>query len=304
MKKLRLGLLVAVLSVLGAFGHAKDSPQIVVWPEQGPPVLRFTFGKFREVGSLGSERTYVTDTTVENLWGHPIPNANFALYLYDKNKSRIGQANITVSNVAPGETVKFQTTVASSGPPATLSVVATYIPKELGPVAPAKVVSIAVNTVPQGATAKLDGVEVGTTPKIVRVAVGKHVLEFSKEGFNAGKFPFEIGPDDASGGSVSYELGTSAHDTIELRDGSVLSGDLVSVTAMDIVVRVGGKDQTYDRNAVKRILLVQREHVESSRNQRRPIRDPPSPRLVTSSVPILLVILITLRYTEFERTFE
>ncbi len=51
------------------------------------------------------------------------------------------------------------------------------------------------------------------------------MLEFSKEGFNPGRFPLEITADDASGGSVSYELGASAHDTVELRDGSILSGD-------------------------------------------------------------------------------
>ena len=107
--------------------------------------------------------------------------------------------------------------------------------------------------------AKLDGVDVGTTPKIVQVSVGKHLLEFSKEGFNSGKFPFEMGPDDASGGSVSFELGTSAHDTIELRDGSVLSGDLVSVSGMEVVIKVGGADQRLNRNQVKRILLVERD---------------------------------------------
>jgi hypothetical protein len=118
-----------------------------------------------------------------------------------------------------------------------------------------------VNTVPQGAVAKLDRVEIGTTPKMAQVAVGKHMLEFSKGGFNSGKFPFEMGPDDVSGGSVSFELGTSAHDTIELRDGSVLSGELVSVSGMEIVIKVGGSDQRLNRNQVKRILLVEREAV-------------------------------------------
>jgi hypothetical protein len=241
---------------------AKDAPpQVVVWPETGTPVVRFTFGKFKEIASVGGERTIAIDTTAENLWTKPIPDANFTLYLFDKNKVRIGQATMTLSNVAPGETVKFQTTVASSGSPASLSVAARYLPKGLGPAEPPKVISITVNTVPQGATARLDGEEVGITPKIVQVAVGKHVFEFSKEGFNPGKFPFEIGPDDASGGSVSFELGTSAHDTIELRDGTVLSGDLVSVSGMDIVVKVGGSDQKIDRNQVKRIMFVQRQPV-------------------------------------------
>jgi hypothetical protein len=120
-------------------------------------------------------------------------------------------------------------------------------------------VSITVNTVPQGAVATLDGVEVGITPKILQIAVGKHTLAFSKEGFNPGKFPFETGPDDASGGSISFELGTSAHDTIELRDGTVLSGDLQSVSAAEVLIRAGGKDLSYDRNQVKTIVMVERE---------------------------------------------
>jgi hypothetical protein len=96
------------------------------------------------------------------------------------------------------------------------------------------------------------------------VGVGKHVLEFSRAGFNPGKFPFEIGPDDASGGSVSFELGTSAHDTIELRDGSVLTGDVISVAGMEIVIKVGGTDQRMNRNQVKRILLVEREEPQTT----------------------------------------
>jgi hypothetical protein len=248
--------LLAFLSV----ALAKDQPfQVIVWPEKGDPVLRLTFGKFKEVGSVGSERTYITDTTAENLWSKRIPEASFALYVYDKNKVRIAEANVSVSNVAPGEAIKFQTTIASSGPPASLSVTPRYLPKELAPASPPRTVSFTINTVPQGANAKLDGQGIGITPKIARIAVGKHVLDFTKEGFNPGKFPFEIGPDDASGGSVSFELGTSAHDTIELRDGSVLSGDVVSLSATEVVIKVGGNNQSLNRNQVKRILLVERE---------------------------------------------
>lgn len=246
----------SVTCLVSSLTNAKEAAtQVLVWPEQGSPVLRFTFGKFKEVGSLGSERTYVTDTTAENLWSKPISSAGFALYLFDKNKVRIGEATLSVNSVAPGETVKFQTTIAASGPPVTLAIAVRYAPAELGPAAPLKTISVTINSVPQGAIAKLDGVDVGITPKILKIAVGKHVLEFSKEGFNPGKFPFEVGPDDVSGGSVSYELGTSIHDTLELRDGSVLSGDVESVSATDVVIRIGGKDQSYGRNQVKRISL-------------------------------------------------
>jgi hypothetical protein len=89
----------------------------------------------------------------------------------------------------------------------------------------------------------------------------RHTLEFSKEGFNTGKFPLEITSRDASGGSVSYESGSPAHDTIELRDGSVLSGDLVSISGMQVQVRIGGNTQTFDRHQIKRILLTERDPV-------------------------------------------
>ena len=115
-----------------------------------------------------------------------------------------------------------------------------------------------MNSVPQGAALFVDGTEAGTTPKVVQLAVGKHNLIFTKEGFNKGTFPIEIGLDDASGGSVSYELGTSAHDTVELRDGSVLSCDLDSISGMEVRVRVAGAVQTLDRNQVKRILFTER----------------------------------------------
>ena len=88
---------------------------------------------------------------------------------------------------------------------------------------------------------------------------GKHTLEFSKEGFNTGNFPLDLGPDEPSGGSVSYELGTSAHDTVELRDGSVLVGDVESMSATEMVIRIGGAMQHLNRNQVKRILLVERD---------------------------------------------
>jgi hypothetical protein len=69
----------------------------------------------------------------------------------------------------------------------------------------------------------------------------------------------EIIPNDVSGGSVSYELGISAHDTVELRDGSVLSGDVQSMSATEVFIRIGGAIQSLNRNQVKRIVLIQRD---------------------------------------------
>lgn len=257
-------LLPTLLVLLSAVDFAKDAPaQVMVWPESGKPILRFSFGKFKGTSFAENRRIYLSDTTAENLWDKKIPMANFSLYLFDKAKARIGEGWISVSNISPGEVVKFQTTVEASGAPVTMKLVPQSLPAELqGPIAP-KLISITVNSVPQGANLKVDGQDSGTTPKVIRVAVGKHTLEFQKEGFNAGSFPVDIGPDDASGGSISYELGNSAHDTVELRDGSVLVGDVESVSATEVVFRLGGNLQHLNRNQVKRILLVERDMPQS-----------------------------------------
>jgi hypothetical protein len=238
---------------------AKDQPaQVIVWPENAAPVVRISLGKLKEVSKVGNQHNYVIETTAENLWSKTL-SASFNLYLFDKSKARIGEGWITLNSVASGESVKFQTFISASGTPESVNLAPRSLPPELGPAALPHTVSITVNSVPQGAGVKVDGVEAGTTPKVLQLTVGKHLLEFSKEGFNAGHFPLEIAPNDASGGSVSYELGASARDTIELRDGSVLNGDLESVSATEVVVKIGGSLQTLNRNQVKRILFVERE---------------------------------------------
>jgi hypothetical protein len=249
-----------LLCCLAISGHAKEQPtQVILWPSTGTPLIRFSFGKFKELSSISNLRNYVIDTTAENLWGKKITTAVFSLYLFDKNKVRIGDGWISLSDLGPGQAAKFQTTVSASGAPVSLEIAPRSLPAELQPAAPPRTISITVNSVPQGAAVKLDGSDAGTTPKVVQVGVGKHMLEFSKEGFNTGHFPLEVAPNDVSGGSVSYELGASAHDTVELRDGSVLNGDLESVSATEVVMRIGGGLQHFSRNQVKRILLVERD---------------------------------------------
>lgn len=225
--------------------------QTIDWPPTGTPVVRFIFGKFKALPGMGNLHGYVMDTTAENLSQRVIPSARFSVYLFDKNKVRIGEDTIGLSNVGPGETVKFETTVTTSGAPVSVSIEA--ITQTTRPI------TLTVNSSPQGATLKVDGNEVGVTPRLINVGPGKHTLVFLKDGFTAGTFPLEISPNDVSGGTVSFELGASAFDSIELRDGSVLNGDLVSVSGMDIEIRVGGVIQHIDRNKIKRVLLVERQ---------------------------------------------
>jgi PEGA domain len=254
-------LIAAVLFLACVAGSlmAKDTPaQIINWPTTGPTIVRITVGKFNQISSVAGQHNYLIDTTAENLWSKTISHMGFNLYLYDKNRVRIGDGWITLENITPGQTVKFQTTVHALGTPASIDLAVNSVPDELRPLAPPKKVSMTINSVPQGATLSVDGVEAGVTPKIVQVTAGKHSLGFVKEGFNPGTFPLEIAPEDVSGGSVSYELGTSAQDTLELRDGTLVTGDLVSINGMEIRVRVAGAIQTLDRNKVKRISLTQR----------------------------------------------
>jgi hypothetical protein len=256
MLKRSVGLFFAfLLLVFSAF--AAEPQQVILWPSTGTPVLQLTFSKFRDLGgSMGSQRLFAIDATAKNLSSQLIPHKQFTLYVFDKKKIRIGDSSMELSNIGPGETVKFQVNLMASGSPATFSIEADSDAL--------KKVSLTINSVPQGALLKVDDVEAGTTPKLIDIGPGKHRLSFSKDGFRAGVFPLEIGPNDVSGGSVSYELGAAQFDTIELRDGTVLNGDLDSIAGMEIVVRVGGTLQQIDRNKVSRILLVERDAPESS----------------------------------------
>jgi|HubBroStandDraft_6_1064221.scaffolds.fasta_scaffold399209_2 hypothetical protein len=247
----RLGVLVFL--VLCAFPlFAKDTPlQTIDWPSSGSPVVRFTFGKFKSLPGMGNLHGYVMDTTAENLSPRRIPSARFNVYLFDKNKVRVGQDVIAITNVGPGEVVKFETTVSTSGQPASVSI------EEIA--ASAKIVSITVNSTPQGAVLSVDGTEAGVTPRMISVGPGHHTLTFTKEGFTTGAFPLDISRDDVSGGTVSYELGAPSFDSIELRDGTVLNGDLVSISGMDVEIRVGGSIQHMDRNKIKRVMFVHRD---------------------------------------------
>jgi hypothetical protein len=250
---LRSAIALAFFLLAAVHGFAKENPlQVVDWPDAGTPVLRFTFGKFKSLPSMGSLHGYVMDTTAQNLSDRVIASKRFSVYLFDKNHVRVGEDVVAVSNIGPGETVKFETTVSTSGQPVSLTL------REIA--SAVRTISMTVNSTPEGATLSVDGKLAGITPRMIALSAGHHVLSFAKEGFNNGTFPLDVSANDVSGGSISFDLGSAAHDSIELRDGTVLTGDLVSISGMDIEVRAGGSIQHLDRNKVKRILLVEREH--------------------------------------------
>ncbi len=252
MRKRQTHLIFLLLLALVLPGLGAAQQQVVNWPDGDHPVLRFTFVKFNNaVGPAGGQRPYAIDTIAENLSGSPISGQHFVLYVFDQNKTRIGDGSMDVTDLAPGQSAKIQAAIVASGSPVKIQV--------LSQDEAHKPVALTVNTSPQGALLKVDGVEAGTTPKLILVGQGKHQLTFSKEGFQNGAFPIEIGANDASGGSINFQLAVSQFDTIELRDGTVINAELDSIQGMDVVVRIGDTVQRIDRNKVQRILMIQRE---------------------------------------------
>jgi len=242
-----------VLLVVAAL--AKNEPPItMLWPTE-KPALKLTFDKFRQQSSYAGQNTYVSDVTVENLTDKQIPRAFFTVYFLDKNKVRIGQGMLQVADLEAGQAAKMQFQFNSVGVPASLTLSAK---KDMLAPPGAKTVPLRIVSVPPGAKLKVDGQDNGITPVMVRLTVGAHQLELTKEGYATGNTPVEVTSDELPGGSITVELGGLSRDTIELRDGTVLLCDVISMSITEVTVRVDGKDQSYPRNQVKKMMLVER----------------------------------------------
>ena len=237
----------------------KDKEVLILWPNNEQPVLRFTLTPMQEMGSYRGQKSYNTNVTVHSDWSKKIEHAEFSIYLLDANRIRVGEGYISVSNLSPNETTRFPLSISTLGTPVELKLESRNLDESLAQFGPTKKISATVYSVPAGAQLKLDGNDAGSTPVIVQFTMGKHDLEFSKEGYRTGHYPIVIGQNDASGGSISYELGGLSTDTVELRDGSSVNGDVISVDASQVTVRMGGELKPFARNQVKRILLVERE---------------------------------------------
>jgi hypothetical protein len=235
--------LIVFLSSLA--GVAKNEPMVMYWPSEKPAV-KLTFDKFKEQGSYAGQNSYVADVMVENLTDKQIPRALFSVYFLDKNKVRIGEGTLQVGDLEARQTAKIQFQFNSVGVPAMLTLSA------------GKAVPLRILSVPAGAKLKVDGQDSGITPVMVRLTVGTHQLDLTKEGFAPGNTPLDVTADELPGGSITVELGGLSRDTVELRNGTVLLGDVISMSMTEVVVRVDGKDQSYARNLVKKVMLVER----------------------------------------------
>lgn len=247
----------SVLVFSAAAFSAKESSIVMLWPASDKPTFKITFGKFHQIGSYAGQNSFVSDVTIENLLGKPVARGSFTVYLLDSAKVRIGSGTLNVNDLGPSQQAKLAFQVMAVGIPASVYLVAhndaSGVPTSL------KTVPLKVISVPAGANLKVDGQDAGVTPKIVNLGVGTHNLEFSKQGYATGNTPVDVAQDELPGGSITFELGGLSQDTVELRNGTILLGDVISVTMTDIVVRVSGKEQTLSRNEVKKIMLVERQ---------------------------------------------
>lgn len=259
----RARFLLLSLLLASTTSFAKKSELVMTWPQDNP-TLKLTFSNFQNMGSFGGKITLVSDVVVQNLTEKVMPRAIFDVSLLDKNKVRIGTGMLVVDDLNPGQSAKVQFQCAAVGQPATLSIAAH---NSAGVPSSTRLIPIMIISVPPGATLRVDDKLVGTTPITVRMMSGTHNLELQKDGFALAKAPLDVDPDEAPGGSITITLGGLADDTIELRDGSILKGDVVSMTLESLVINVQGKEQTFDRNQVKKIFLVERIVTHSSTPQ-------------------------------------
>ena len=244
--------IIPVLLLWSASVLAADT--VLTWPTNGKDtMLRFTLGKLRQINSVSAQSDYLGEALAENLSTKAIPSASFYLYLLDKNGKRVGEGYLEVTNLAPGQKAKIPVTAHALGSFASMELQPQHLPSD----EPMKI-KMSITTIPPGASLKLDSQESGVTPQVLPIAPGKHVLEFSKEGYVTESTAVEIA-DNALPGSVELELNPLTVDTVALRDGTVLLGKLVSVTGTAVSINIKGKPVNLDRSRVARIVLGARK---------------------------------------------
>jgi hypothetical protein len=240
--------------LLWSVASAVAADTVLTWPTNAKDaMLRFTMGKLRQISSISGQSDYLGEALAENLSTKAIPSASFYLYVLDKNGKRVGEGYLEVTDLAAGQRAKIPVSVHAMGSFASMELQPQHLPSD----EPMKV-KMSITSVPSGASLKLDSQESGVTPQVLSIAPGKHVLEFGKEGYATESTPLEIA-ENALPGSVTLELSPLRLDTVVLRDGTVLLGDLVSVTGTGVAINVKGRHARLERNRVARIVLGQRK---------------------------------------------
>lgn len=233
---------------VSATAHAADT--VLTWPANGANVvLRFTVGKLNKISSVAGQTDYLGEALAENVSSKAIPSASFYLYLLDKSGKRVGEGYLEITNLSAGQKANV---------PVSLHAMASFVRMELQPQhlptdEPMKI-KMSITSVPSGASFKLDSQDSGITPQILSIAPGKHVLEFSKEGYATESTPLEIA-ENAMPGSVNMELNPLALDTVILRDGTVLLGNVSSMSGAAVSINIKGRATRLARSRVARIVL-------------------------------------------------
>ena len=244
-------LFVLLMFVLSMLTSARAADTVLIWPSNGKDtMLRFTLSKLRQINSVSGQSDYLGEAQAENLSSKPIPSASFYLYLLDKNGKRVGEGYLEVTNLAAGERARIPVSAHALGSFSSMELQPQHLPSD-----ESMKVKMSVTSVPSGASLKLDSQESGVTPQVLSIVPGKHVLEFGKEGYVTEKTPLEIAEHPPLG-SVKLELKPLAVDTVVLRDGSVLMGNLISVTTTGVAISVKGTSRTLERGRVARIVLA------------------------------------------------
>ncbi len=237
---------------------SKDQSAVAIvmfWPRQDNAILKLTFSRFRSLASNAGRTTLQSDVIVQNLSSRPIPKGSLTVSLLDKNRSEVGSGTLVVNNLSAGVLAQIAFQCETVGVPVRLSLAARN--NDGSPIA-VKTIPMTVASVPAGANLKVDGEDEGVTPANISISAGTHELTLAKEGFAVATTPLEVAPDEAPGGSITITLGGLTEDTVELRDGSILTGEVLSMSLESVVVDINGQAQSFDRNRIKKIFLVER----------------------------------------------
>ena len=108
MTKPRCILFLIFVALTTTLALAKNESVIVVtWPAD-KPALKLSFDKFRREELAAGESKFISDVTIQNLTDKPLPRAAFTLYFAGKDKLRIGEGLLQVSDLEPRQTVKIE----------------------------------------------------------------------------------------------------------------------------------------------------------------------------------------------------
>ena len=92
----------------------KPEPAIVMlWPDSASTTLKLTFGKFIQLAAYNGQLSLESPVLIENVSGKRIPLASFTVYLLDKDKVRIGNGNLSFTDLDPGQQEKLPFQVMS-----------------------------------------------------------------------------------------------------------------------------------------------------------------------------------------------